>query len=562
MYRFLFFLLLTLSFHTLASGHKVKSVLPNQKFTRISPNGAYPAPIPYNQRLMTGKKVYVPTLTDAQKSEIFMRQLNRKFGIQPQAVTKKSLARALANVAKKNAPNLHPALRAAAVLTGAYFASCQSVNSTLCYSKDAPAESSIDLTTDFRNAKMEDNVSCNAYYPSSVNIGVFNGKSFGECLANASTAVMSKITLPPAQQTVQSGANTIVIRRSFTALSCAPNSTSCDVGTTVTETTSTTSCTGSPSGVPICTTGNPSTSKYTIAGVVQQATKSTLPKCPNDLSPRYRFGPFKPAGATEFRCYAGATEAVADSDYFEQALDSDPKFIDDLINNPDIGLDDFVDQETGEPDPELFSDTRFDDVSEKFSNAAESIVNGTAQSTNPTDTKTYIPPDIYNVTVNNVNQWFEGDTFTDTFTQQTIKPDDGQTPDGIPTDWTDFPGITQKQYEGSNERWASSAIQELGGKPDFKTEEETAFKEVKNFLESETPDPFKFYLADFISLPTSGQCRGFTIDASLTSQPLSIYVHQHCPPYDAWGRPLVEWFLGILTILQLFRIFQRTLEAA
>lgn len=562
MKRYTLIFLLFLPFFASAINHKVVSVAPGQKFTRVNPGGGYPAPTPYSQRLMTGKPVYFPTLTEADKAQIFMRDLNRKFGYQPQAVSKKSIARTLGQMGK-NASRLHPAIRGAALLGGAYVSNCITQDyPSLCVSSGGPtSESEVDLTTPFVNAQMENVVSCNASY-NGTHLGTFTGDSFAKCYEAGSTAIYTKLVLPKASESIQhSPSVTLSINRSFQPLDCPSDRTSCSVGVKVTETTIQRSCAADTSGNVNCSSSPPSVYEYYLAGTVQQADAAIMPNCPPESKPEFKYGPFKPAGSTTFRCYKGTQESAADSDFFETALGEDPQFIDDVINNPEIGLDDFVDWETGQPYDSLFDDVRFDDVSEKFANAAESIMNGTAQTSDPSNTKTYIPPDVYNVTVTNVNNWFEGNTFTDTFTQQNIKPDDGQTPDGIPTDWKDFPGITQKQYEASNERWGSSAMQDIG-KPNLEAEEDAAFDQVKNFIEKPTADPFSFKLADFVDLPTSGSCRGFTIEVPLSSKPITLAVDQHCPPYDAWGRPLVEWFLGILTIIQLFRIFQRTLEVA
>lgn len=559
MIRFLFLVLLVFALPVFAAGHTVTAVLP-VKFNSIGP---YPAPVPYSQKMMNGGRMYVPTLTNAQKSEIFMRDLNRKSGFQPQVVTKDSLSKTVSKMGR-NSSKLHPALRAAFFAATAYEANCVTqAFPSFCMSTGGPtSEAEVDINTPHVNAKMQDVVSCNAYY-NGEHLGTFSGNTFGECLNAGATAVSSKIVLPKATETsVLSPSITLEISRSFDAIPCPSNATSCSVGSKVTQTSTQKTCVGNTSGGVTCTTSTPTTFVQYISGSVSQASKSTLPKCPPDGKEAFKFGPFKPAGATNFRCYMGTTEAPATPEEIQAAFEANPQLLNAILGSPDIGLNDFVDWETGQPYDSLFPEKRFDDVSEKFANAAQSIASGTAQTSDPSNTQTYIPPDIYNVTVTNVNQWFEGSTFTDTFTQQNITPDDGQTPEGIPTDWTDFPGITQKQYETSNERWATGAMSELGSIDNAKADEDTAFDQFSDFVSAPVADPKFFTLADYVSLPTSGSCMGFTIDAPLSAQSMSIHVNQHCPPYDAWGRPLVEWFLGILTIIQLFRIFQRTLEVA
>jgi hypothetical protein len=562
MLRLFLFLFLILPISVFAIQHKVVSVPAGQKFNRINVGGAWPAPVPYNQRLMTGGKTFFPTLTDAEKGQIFMRQLNRKFGFQPQEVTKQSIAKTLGK-AGKNVAKMHPALRAAAVLSSAYVSNCLSPDyQSLCTSAGGPSEAEVTLDTPHTPAEFRDTVTCNAYF-NGESLGTFTGRTFGECLNAGSTAISSKINLPKANETIElSPTSTISISRSFAPFPCDQTTNYCAVGVKITETSSSKNCGGDANGNMTCTKSDPVITVTNIGGSVQLDKKSTNPHCAPESKPEYEYGPYKPAGSSGFRCYKASKTAHADEAFFEQSFAADPKMVDDLINNPDIGLDDFIDPETGAPYDTLFPNPKFDDVSDKFANAAESIINGTAQTTDPSNTQTYIPPDIYNVTVTNVNQWFEGNTFTDTFTQAKVKPDQGDTPEGIPTDWTKFPGLTQKQYETTNERWATGAMSKADNIDNAKTEEQAAFDQFKDFANAPTVDPKFFTLADYVSLPTAGSCRGFTIDAPLTAQPITINVNQHCPPYDAWGRPLVEWFLGILTIIQLFRIFQRTLEVA
>lgn len=559
MIRFLLLVLLVFALPVFSAGHTVTAVLP-VKFNSIGP---YPAPVPYSQKLMNGGRIYVPTLTNAQKSEIFLRNLNRKTGFQPQVITKKSLAKTLGQMGK-NASRLHPAIKAAALMAGAYEANCESqLFTSLCVSTGGPQnETQVDINTPHKRAKMEDTVSCNANFNGQM-IGVFKGSTFGECYNSAATSISSKIVLPKGSETIElSPTQRLTVNRSFTPHPCDFSGTSCPVGVKITEVSTTSNCAGDANGNQNCTTSEPSIYVYNVGGSVDQASKQVLPKCPPDDGPSFKFGPFKPDGAREWRCYQGLSEGLLAEDFFESALADDPEILDGIISSPDIGLDDFVDQQTGQPYDSLFPEKRFDDVSEKFANAAKAITTRTAQTSDPSNTETYIPPDVYNITVTNVNQWFEGNTFTDTFTQQHITPDNGEPSEGIPTDWTDFPGLTQKQYDSSNERVGTNAMQQIQSIDNAETDEQVAFDRFKDFANTHPKDPDFFTLADYIDLPTSGSCVGFSIDASLSAQPVHIFVDQHCPPYDAWGRPLVEWFLGVLTIIQLFRIFQRTLEVA
>jgi len=562
-----YLVILSLFFSAFASSNDktttvVQSAPPNQKFNYLPSHGAYPNPTPYSQRLRSGR-TYFPYYTSktAYKAQAYVDHLNRTSGIQPQAVTKQSIARTLGKMGKK-ANGLPPPIKSVMLLAGAYVSNCVTQDyPSLCMSSGGPSESDVTAETESVPAKFEDNVTCNAYF-NGQSLGVFTGRSFAECLTAGSSAVSSKIKLPKANESIElSPTTTINISRSFEPFPCDATTNYCAVGVRITETSSSRNCGGDANGNMTCTKSDPVITVTNVGGSVQLDKKVTMPKCPPDNHPLYTYGPYKPAGATNFRCYAATSQSVADDKFFVDALSKNPNLLDDILNSPEIGLDDFVDWETGRPYDTLIPNPSFDDVSEKFSNAAESVINGTAQSNNPSDTKTYIPQDIYNSTVNNVNQWFNGQAFVDTFTNTQVTPATPPAENG-PMDWTDFPGITQGQYEKSNEAWATGAMSKVDNIDNVKAEEDSAFDQFKDFANTPTSDPKFFALADYVSLPTSGSCRGFTIDAPLSSQPITITVNQHCPPYDAWGRPLVEWFLGILTIIQLFRIFQRTLEVA
>jgi hypothetical protein len=242
------------------------------------------------------------------------------------------------------------------------------------------------------------------------------------------------------------------------------------------------------------------------------------------------------------------------------------EWIEDQINqNPkpavdsDIGLDDFVDWETGQPRPDAFEDPKQDPVSDAFADAAEAIANGTVQHTNP-NAAGYVPKDMMPNLLVQINNWHEGNTFTDVFNGKEITP---ETPpeEKQETDWSKFPGLTKSQYEASNNAWGNSATQgapNINSELDKLTQEHDKLNDYIN--EPPPPLPFEINLIDLINLPTSNGCQGFTLPASINGEQKSIRVDQHCPPYDAWGRPVISWLLSLYTILLCFQIFRRTLE--
>lgn len=277
-----------------------------------------------------------------------------------------------------------------------------------------------------------------------------------------------------------------------------------------------------------------------------QSTTCDDPKFPN--------GPLKFDGK-DF-CFPLNEELPVTPEWLEEQIAKQPN----PFYNNDIGLDDFVDWETGAPHPDLFDNPTFDPVSPTFADAAESIATGQVQHDNP-NAEHYVPREMMPNLLVQINNWYEGNSFTDVFTGQQIKPDEPPK-EQTPIDWSKFPGLTKGQYEQVNNQWGNAAAQ---GK-DLRTEEQQLKDEqqkLTDFIESPPPafsgQPI---LLDFVSLPTSGGCKGFTIPASIRGEQKSITVDQHCPPYNDWGQPVVSWLLSIYTMLLCFQIFRRTLEVS
>lgn len=219
----------------------------------------------------------------------------------------------------------------------------------------------------------------------------------------------------------------------------------------------------------------------------------------------------------------------------------------------------------GTPDPDMFENPEFPSgLSDQFYDAADSIIQGTAQTSDPL-APNYMTSNTYNTMITQITNWVDNRAFYDPFSGTEHQPSQPET-NPNPTDpapgemsWDDFPGITQAQYEQSNEAWASAVDQSKNAESvELDTE---AQKE--NFLEwinSLPQNPVEMQLMDYLILPTSGTCIGFTVYGSAGGVSIPIKVDQHCPPYEAWGRPVVSWFISMLTILQIFHIFRRTVE--
>lgn len=221
----------------------------------------------------------------------------------------------------------------------------------------------------------------------------------------------------------------------------------------------------------------------------------------------------------------------------------------------------------GTPDPDMFENPEFPSgLSDQFYDAADSIIQGTAQTSDPS-APNYMTSNTYNTMITQITNWVDNRAFYDPFSGTEHQPTQ---PNPTPTDpspgqmsWDDFPGITQSQYEQSNNQWA------LQVDPSLKAEnvESATSKLEDNFLDmvESVDQTMPFETAEFFgyfTLPTTGQCSGFTIPTFINGRNLPVVVDQHCPPYEDWGRPLISWFISLLTVLNIFHIFRRTLEIA
>ncbi|GEM_PF-2080183 len=118
--------------------------------------------------------------------------------------------------------------------------------------------------------------------------------------------------------------------------------------------------------------------------------------------------------------------------------------------------------------------------------------------------------------------------------------------------------ITQAQYEASNaasmqELTGSLSELDFSGVQDAFDDFDNEVNEINNEeLPYELPSVFKW------DYPV-GNCVGFTLStAAVTGN--DIVADAHCPPYDRWVEPLLNWSLGLITLLHLFHIFRITIE--
>jgi hypothetical protein len=205
-------------------------------------------------------------------------------------------------------------------------------------------------------------------------------------------------------------------------------------------------------------------------------------------------------------------------------------------------------------------------ISQPLSNALVAVARGDNQSTNPS-APNYIPPEIEQAVKDIRKKFHDGEPFVDPYTNTSVtpqpqpsdpKPFDPSTEQKITVDakvsWDDFPGLTQSQYEQSNDKLAT-AIDKL--------EIPDPAKPNNEFLDTvkQNPEiPFNPIRFDSFWPIVGGQCRGFNIVMSVAGDTRTVLMDKHCPPYNEWAHPLIAWFLQLLTVLHIFHIFSRMIN--
>ena len=538
MMRIFILFLLFLPFLLSAQPAKVVSVIP----VKFNSKGMH-APVPYSQQIMTRGYTRIPTLN----VPYTFAGSNPRY--QPTMVTKKSIARSLGYFAGR-VGTLTPATKALLIAYGAYEANCLTQNfPSLCM--DGAPDDLIPGTTCEVGTPMPD-IGCTVSAPFGGNYKVdwagykTGGRSAAEALSNVKKAWSG--SLPVCNGTGSTSKQVLT-----NPAPVGPYSGGHYVGSFSGKTTCTWQVLNTATQQ-METKTSETTSSFTGISLVFQSS----PYCPPEgvYADFLQLHLLTPTSGVCVKPFEPVVRPVPITpEWLEDQINNNPQ----PIVDADIGLDDFVDWETGLPRPDAFENPTLDPVSDAFADAAEAIANGTVQTTNPTAPH-YVPPELMPNLLVQINNWHEGNTFVDVFNGKTVDPD-SPPPEETTIDWNKFPGITKAQYEASNNAWGSAATKNapnVDAELDKITQEQ---QKLKDYINEPLPAmPFEINLIDLLNLPTSNGCKGFTVPASINGQSKSITVDQHCPPYDAWGRPVVSWLLSIFTILVCFQIFRRTLE--
>lgn len=249
-------------------------------------------------------------------------------------------------------------------------------------------------------------------------------------------------------------------------------------------------------------------------------------------------------------------------------------YVSDLLPSiQEVDEDILTDPATGKPNADFFDNPKSTPISPRLSDAFTDVASGVAQSNNPSAPH-YYPPDVINDIIEAREKFHQREPFVDPLTNTTVTPDPGENTTNPPyappvtvnleglvvevevdMNWDEFPGITQEQYEQSNDKLSDAYDSvEL---PDFESIDGDFIDTI-----SQNPDlPFSPFNFGDIWPIQGGQCTGFDVSMSVRGETKQVTMDKHCPPYNEWAHPLIAWFLQLLTLLHIFHLFSRMISA-
>ncbi|MDD4864858.1 MAG: hypothetical protein PHE38_12725 [Alishewanella agri] len=301
----------------------------------------------------------------------------------------------------------------------------------------------------------------------------------------------------------------------------------------------------------------------------------TAPKCAPDGYPQFNQGPFVTQESQQLCFY----EALPDP-AFEEGRPITLEdlgytgYVSDLLPSiQEVDEDILTDPATGKPNADFFDNPKSTPISPRLSDAFTDVASGVAQSNNPSAPH-YYPPDVINDIIEAREKFHQREPFVDPLTNTTVTPDPGENTVNPPyappvtvnleglvvevevdMNWDEFPGITQEQYEQSNDKLSDAYDSvEL---PDFESIDGDFIDTI-----SQNPDlPFSPFNFGDIWPIQGGQCTGFDVSMSVRGETKQVTMDKHCPPYNEWAHPLIAWFLQLLTLLHIFHLFSRMISA-
>lgn len=297
--------------------------------------------------------------------------------------------------------------------------------------------------------------------------------------------------------------------------------------------------------------------------------------CPPDGQSQFNQGPFVTSEGQNL-CYYEALPDPAFEEGRPITLEDlgYTGYVSDLLPSiQEVDEDILTDPATGKPNADFFDNPKSTPISPRLSDAFTDVASGVAQSNNPSAPH-YYPPDVINDIIEAREKFHKREPFVDPLTNTTVTPDPGENTVNPPyappvtvnleglvvevevdMNWDEFPGITQEQYEQSNDKLSDAYDSvEL---PDFESIDGDFIDTI-----SQNPDlPFSPFNFGDIWPIQGGQCTGFDVSMSVRGETKQVTMDKHCPPYNEWAHPLIAWFLQLLTLLHIFHLFSRMISA-
>ncbi|EGR0569095.1 hypothetical protein E8L98_08385 [Vibrio cholerae] len=144
-------------------------------------------------------------------------------------------------------------------------------------------------------------------------------------------------------------------------------------------------------------------------------------------------------------------------------------------------------------------------------------------------------------------------------------PDGNTNPDGNWSVSNPLPVIgpmTFKEYQTYTDNNYSQASDSLGDS-DLQTSKDEITTAMNDFIDNsvsvDIPD-FDFNPFGYMSFG-GGHCIPFTVDLSIGTLDKKVVFDSHCPPYEEYVRPTLEWSIYLMTALNIYMIFTRTVRS-
>ncbi|WP_105188898.1 hypothetical protein [Pseudoalteromonas sp. T1lg48] len=239
-----------------------------------------------------------------------------------------------------------------------------------------------------------------------------------------------------------------------------------------------------------------------------------------------------------------------------------------ITSGPDVLTPEaFLQPGTTEAYPDFYeSVSPMPELSPALSSALSSLASGLHQTTDP-NAAHYIDPAMLPQVQAALNSAFNDQPFYDPYADTVVDPVAEPMPDPNPepapeinvnVEFPPFEGLTQQQYEQSNQKWHNELANGLPEIQQDWTQHQDDFTSSVQAVET-TDVPTEIFDISSLWQIGTGSCIGYTDVSNLSNGTITLIYDKHCPAYDSWGRTLVSWFLGIITALYIFHLWDKTI---